>query len=554
MKLKIKSRLILLSLLPIIIIASVVITLTYSEATKLSDAQEALSRKEMMRMKRDELKAYLEIAQSVIMPIQNEGRPQEDVIDLLKNIQFGESGYLFAFKSDGTRVMQGDSDQGIGQNFIDLQDKRGNYLVRDIIESAKRGDGYSVYYFPKPGQNEAIGKLAYSIYLPNWDLIVGTGFYTEDVDALLKSMREKNDKQVMKSIRDILLFTFIISIVVGMFGLLISKSITVPLSKFEDTIDIFAARDADLTARIPDFTLPEFDSLSRNFNIFLGQLHALIIKVATLTNEVVDETKQIANASSEINALLMRQQSETEMIATAMTQLSASAEEISRNANEAATSAKNANRSADDTQSSVDEATDSVNTLAQKLDEASGVILKLEGDVKNISSTLSIIQEIAEQTNLLALNAAIEAARAGDQGRGFAVVADEVRELATRTQKSAAQILGVINTLTDGSKDAVQAMDSSKSFSALTVEKAASASASLQNIVQFIHEILNVNEHIASATKEQNIVDKEISERTESISEHSKESAAIGDRNLEISSKLSEKAGELAAIVNRFKI
>ncbi|WP_240503692.1 MULTISPECIES: cache domain-containing protein [Pseudoalteromonas] len=183
MKLTIKSRLILLSLIPIIIISSVVITLTYSEATMLSEAQEALSRKEMMRMKRDELKAYLEIAQSVIKPIQNEGRPLEDVITLLKNVKFGESGYLFAFRSDGTRVMQGDSDQGIGKNFIDLKDKRGNYLVQDIIDSAKSGDGYSVYYFPKPDQTEAIPKLAYSIYLPDWDLIVGTGFYTEDVDA-----------------------------------------------------------------------------------------------------------------------------------------------------------------------------------------------------------------------------------------------------------------------------------------------------------------------------------------------------------------------------------
>ncbi|WP_440055788.1 methyl-accepting chemotaxis protein [Pseudoalteromonas sp. T1lg65] len=554
MKLKIKSRLILLSLIPVIIISSVVVTLTYVEAKKLSEAQEELSRKEMMRMKRDELKAYLQIANSVITPLRNANKPESEVIALLRNIEFGESGYLFAFKPDGTRVMQGNSDQGIGQNFIDLQDKRGNYLVKDIIESAKSGDGHSVYYFPKPEQKEPIPKLAYSIYLPTWDLIVGTGFYTEDVDALLKSMREKNDKQVLESIRDILIFTFFISIVVAIVGLMISKSITVPLSKFEDTIHIFAARDADLTARIPDFTLPEFDSLSRNFNIFLGQLHELIIKVAKLTNEVVDETKQIASASSEINSILSRQQSETELIATAMTQLTASAEEISRNANEAANSAQNANQSAKETQDSVDEATESVSTLAQKLDEASGVIAKLEGDVRNISGSLSIIQEIAEQTNLLALNAAIEAARAGEQGRGFAVVADEVRELATRTQKSAAQILGVINTLTDGSKDAVQAMESSKSYSSLTVEKAASASDSLNNIVQFIHEILNVNEHIAGATKEQNIVDKEISERTESISEQSKKSASIGDRNLEISSTLSEKAGELAAIVNRFKI
>ncbi|NOU50465.1 chemotaxis protein [Pseudoalteromonas sp. JBTF-M23] len=554
MKLKIKSRLILLSLIPVIIISSVVITLTYVEAKKLSEAQEELSKKEMMRMKRAELKAYLEIAQSMLFDLKRSNSPESEVIKLLRNIKFGQSGYLFAFKPDGTRVMQGDSSQGIGKNFIDLKDKRGNYLVKDIIDSAKSGEGYSVYYFPKPDQSEAIPKLAYSIYLPDWDLIVGTGFYTEDVDALLKSMREKNNKQVVDSIQGILLFTLVVSIVVAILGLIISKSITVPLQKFEETIDIFAARDADLTARIPDFTLPEFDSLSRNFNIFLGQLHELIIKVAKLTNEVVAETQQIASASSEINAILLRQQSETEMIATSMTELTASAEEISRNANEAANSAQNANNSAQKTQTSVDEATGSVNTLAKKLDEASNVISKLEGDVRNISGSLSIIQEIAEQTNLLALNAAIEAARAGDQGRGFAVVADEVRELATRTQKSAAQILCVINTLTDGSKDAVNAMESSKSFSSLTVEKAASASESLQHIVQFIHEILNVNEHIAGATKEQDIVDKEISQRTESISEHSKESAAIGERNLEISSNLSKKAGELATIVNRFKI
>lgn len=134
------------------------------------------------------------------------------------------------------------------------------------------------------------------------------------------------------------------------------------------------------------------------------------------------------------------------------------------------------------------------------------------------------------------------------------MVADEVRELATRTQKSASQILGVINTLTDGSKDAVRAMESSKSYSATTVDKAASASESLKQIVQFINEILSVNEHIADATKEQNIVDKEVSERTDSISQHSKESVSIGTENLAVSTNLSEKAGELAAIVNRFKI
>ncbi|WP_249331614.1 cache domain-containing protein [Pseudoalteromonas rubra] len=349
MKLKIKSRLILLSLIPVIIISSVVTLITYLEAKKLNEVQVDLSRKEMMRMKRVELKAYLEIAKSALTPLLQGDHPQSDAIALLKNTKFSGSGYLFGFKPDGTRVMQGDSDQGIGKNFIDLQDKRGNYLVRDIINSAKTGDGYSVYYFPKLGQTEPLPKLAYSIYIAKWDLVVGTGFYTDDVDALVKSMRDKNEVQLYESITNILLFTLVVSVGVAALGLIISKSITVPLSKFEGTIHIYAARDADLTVRIPDFTVPEFDSLSRDFNIFLGQLHELIKKVAKLTNEVVDETQQISSASGNINSILLRQQSETELIATAMTQLIASAEEISRNANEAANSAKNADGSAKDT-------------------------------------------------------------------------------------------------------------------------------------------------------------------------------------------------------------
>ncbi|MFA0173501.1 methyl-accepting chemotaxis protein, partial [Vibrio splendidus] len=105
------------------------------------------------------------------------------------------------------------------------------------------------------------------------------------------------------------------------------------------------------------------------------------------------------------------------------------------------------------------------------------VVSRLEGDVQNISSSLTVIQDIAEQTNLLALNAAIEAARAGDQGRGFAVVADEVRKLASRTQESTGDIHKMIQQLKSASDAAVKAMDSSQSRSAQTVEEANAAAA-----------------------------------------------------------------------------
>ena len=69
---------------------------------------------------------------------------------------------------------------------------------------------------------------------------------------------------------------------------------------------------------------------------------------------------------------------------------------------------------------------------------------KLSDAVKEIGTTLNLINEISESTNLLALNASIEAARAGDAGKGFAVVAQEVGHLASNTQESLEEVETVI--------------------------------------------------------------------------------------------------------------
>ncbi|ENI4488336.1 cache domain-containing protein [Vibrio fluvialis] len=553
MNLTIRHRLYILSIVPLLIIAISMMYFTFTETQSFSHTQMANTREAMMDMKKAELKAYLQIAESALTPLKNRQATREDAVAILQEIAFGQNGYLFGYDSKGTRVLLGKGQTGLGDNFIDLQDSQGNYLVRDLIKNAKSGD-FTTYYFPKPGETQPLPKLSYSVYLPQWDLIIGTGFYTDDVDAEIAEMEMLAKQRLTNSLWTLTAISVVIVVLVGIVAMFINRSILHPLRLFDASIRSFASGDADLTARMERFNVPEFAQLSENFNAFVASLQDIIKRVNLVGQQVVDETNSMTQRATQVDDLASGQREETEQVATAMTEMTTTAHEISNNASQAALSAKEADDNAKEAHSIVDTAARSVQSLAEEVAEASSVISKLESDVKNISTSLAVIQDIAEQTNLLALNAAIEAARAGDQGRGFAVVADEVRKLASRTQDSTGEIHAMIEQLKAASDAAVRAMDSSQNRSVSTVQEANAAAKALEQIQQSIGTIMDMNSLIATATEEQSLVGQEISQRIVVISDQSSQSADLANENRQGSQALNGRAHELYDLVARFKV
>ncbi|ELN6931161.1 methyl-accepting chemotaxis protein [Vibrio navarrensis] len=553
MSLTIRKRLYILSIVPVVTIALGMMWFTYLKTVAFNEQQFSVTHENMMRMKQEELKNYIQMAESAIQPLLKKNAPLSEALPILKEIQYGDSGYIFGYDSKGTRVFLGKSEKGVGENFLNLQDQKGNYLIKDLLKNAKTGQ-FTTYYFPKPGQNTPLPKLSYSVYIPQWDLMIGTGFYTDDIDATVNAMKENAHQALQDTLTAIGLFCVVIAALVVIFAVFVNRSIMRPLELFDQSIRSFASGDADLTARMEPFTVPEFTQLSKNFNQFVASLQNIIRRVSEVGQEVVSETNNMTGRATQVDEIAAGQREETEQVATAMTEMTTTATEISSNANQAAQAARDAEDNANEAETIVNSAASSVRDLAGEVSKANQVISRLEDDVKNISSSLEVIQDIAEQTNLLALNAAIEAARAGEQGRGFAVVADEVRKLASRTQDSTGEIHQMINQLKSASDAAVKAMDASQARGEHTVKEANAAAEALLKIKSSIGTIMDMNSLIATATEEQSIVGQEISQRIVVISDQSSQSADLANQNRAGSQSLNHKAHELYDLVGRFTV
>jgi methyl-accepting chemotaxis protein len=297
----------------------------------------------------------------------------------------------------------------------------------------------------------------------------------------------------------------------------------------------------------------EMTALATDFNSMLGDFQDLI-KTVNQALEMLDvATDELAKSTSDTSSGMQLQQNETDMVATAVTEMGATINEIAGNTETTAAKAEAMNRNAQTGRSEVQQTVDRITSLSARLQDATAVVAELEKDSKTIGSVLDVIRAIAEQTNLLALNAAIEAARAGDQGRGFAVVADEVRSLAMRTQESTRQIETIVNGLQGRTNDIVQVMQGCRQQGSESAEQAGIAMTLLSEITADVTNIMDMTTQIAAAIEQQSHVAAEVNKNVVKIRDLSDETFGYAKHNATISEEVAQQAARLRQTVERFQ-
>ena len=324
------------------------------------------------------------------------------------------------------------------------------------------------------------------------------------------------------------------------------------LKGFGSTLNQVAA--GDMTVRVNVHSQDELGELGEVFNGTVAKIRDLIDLVGQTVVEVERQADRVELVSGESSQAVTAQRGQIEQVATAMNEMSATAQEVARSAAAAVSSAQSVNDETVSGRAMVESQVGSIQRLASEIDQSVGVINQLAADSASISQVLDVIKGIAGQTNLLALNAAIEAARAGEQGRGFAVVADEVRNLAKRTHQSTEEIEQMIGRLQNGVGATVTAMNGSHQMVESTVNQSAQVQQALENILGAVGMIVDQNQQIAAAAEQQTAVAHDIDMNIVEINQAGERTAEGAVQTEQASRQLSDQVARLKELISAFRV
>jgi len=475
--------------------------------------------------------------------------------DIVRQLRYQKDNYFWIDTVDGINVvLLGKPSEGTSR--IDMQDKKGKYLVREIIaQGRKEGGGYTDYWFPRAGSETSFPKRGYSLEFKPWGWVVGTGNYIDDIDKIVADHRQAARGELINNLTYFAVSAVIVIVACLVAGYLFAGNIT-------GRIGGDPAYAAGVVERVAEGDLSlDIDIQGDHPKSLLKSIGNLVEKQRRMMERIKSAADSLSSAAHELRATSARLTDTTEAVvaqagtvATAGEEMSATSSDIAANCIAAAENATQASRMAQDGTSVVMATVAGMERIVSRVRTTAASVEALGSSSEKIGDIIGTIEDIADQTNLRALNAAIEAARAGEQGRGFAVVADEVRALAERTTKATKEISSMISGIQKETRMAVSSMEEGVREVEYGSNDAAKSGEALDVILRQINEVTTQINQIATAAEEQTATTREISNNVHQINEAVSGSASGVNLLSEAAGNLTTLAENLKSMVEYFRL
>jgi methyl-accepting chemotaxis protein len=430
----------------------------------------------------------------------------------------------------------------VGKSHWERQDKTGAYTVRNMVQAALDKSAFVETRTPRPGSEVQVPKLHYLQHFAQWDWVIGTGLYIDDLDALF-----------YQQLRSAGIVILLVLLIVGAVAWWVARAILAQIGgePADAVVAMSQVAAGDLTVSL---SASKRDSLLGELNCLVQALRQMMEEIARGAGQVANSAQEISDTSGKVAAANAAETDATQMMAAAMEELTVSITHVSSNANETERHASDAADLAGQGEKSVENVANNITIMAGTVANAADKVRTLSVNTQEVARIASVIKDIAGQTNLLALNAAIEAARAGEQGRGFAVVADEVRVLAERTEKATLEISGVVDRIQSETLNAAKIMDAALPEAEKARATAEETTGLLHRIAEGSRAAQDLVREVAASTREQSEASTSLAQQVERIANQIEHTGESMSSNARAALSLLETAQTLKAATERFRV
>lgn len=548
-RLRIAHRVLLVVLVMALAVPAVLGFAAYS-FNRVMMAERAQTTQKLVEVALGVVKTYVARAQAGELTSEE---AQKRALNDLSSLRYDRVQYFWVNDMAGTMLMHPTSPKLVGTSIIELKDADGEQVFANIIDLVRReGGGNYDYYWLSDGKAKL--KKSYVAGVPEWQWVVGSGVFVDDVEATVRE-----NVIIMAAVGIAVL------VAAGIVCFFMVRSLTRPIEDLTGATHRLAA--GELAIEIPhQDRSDEIGDLAKAVQVFkaaakerddLAAQQAKEQQERSRRAEVVAELTQAFDRN--VGQVLAALTTAAGDLQRASTSMSGAADDSNAQAQAVASAAEEASTNVQTVAASAEELSSAIREIGRQMEQSSTIVRdaaaeaeRTQSGVRNlaqaaqrIGEVVDLINGIAAQTNLLALNATIEAARAGDAGRGFAVVAGEVKALANETGKATDEVANQINAVRSEIDGTVGAIQSITATIGRINEVAASIAAAVEQQQSATQEIARSVEQAALGTGE-------VSSTIGKVSAATRETGTAATQVLDAAANVNRQSDAIRGFVDDF--